>query len=191
VAPDLTFRWARAADLGDTTVELAAVRRLSRGWQFLTSYSATHSDAPFVNQSPYTPNAEINMASRYWEWNVKASGSFAFPYGVTASTNEDYRSGAPTARTVLVRGGQEIPSIVLNAEPVGSIHLPNTNLLDLRLEKKIKVPAGRRMLVRLNLYNALNANAATALNVRSGPAYLLPMAIVPPRILEFSASYWF
>jgi hypothetical protein len=39
--------------------------------------------------------------------------------------------------------------------------------------------------------NALNANTVTALQNRSGPEFLQPLAILPPRLAEISVSYRF
>jgi hypothetical protein len=170
---------------------VAAIKRMSHGWQLNGSFSTTKSDAPVAPQSAYNPNADINMGANYWEWNGKVSGAYAAPLGLMASFNFDARSGNPTARTVLFRGGVQIPSVVLNVDPIGSLHLPNTYLLDFRLEKNFSLTGSQKLAVRANLYNATNTNAVTVENVRSGASYLLPTAIVPPRFLEFSVNYLF
>jgi hypothetical protein len=94
-----------------------------------------------------------------------------------------------TARTIRVTAPQS-GSILLNVAPIGSLDLPITNILDLRLEKAFALQ-GHKGAVRVNMFNALNNNAATAITVLSGPSYLVPTAITPPRILEFSASFYF
>jgi hypothetical protein len=81
--------------------------------------------------------------------------------------------------------------MVLNAEPIGSIRLPNTNIVDLRVEKSIRLSTRQRVLVRANLYNVTNTNAIASWTVRSGPDFLKPTAITLPRIIEFSGSYSF
>ena len=63
------------------TIEVAATRRLSSGWQFLGSYSATKRHVPFVEGSALTPNAEINIADDTWTWIGKLSGSVHVPLG--------------------------------------------------------------------------------------------------------------
>jgi hypothetical protein len=76
-------------------------------------------------------------------------------------------------------------------EPLGSRYDPDTNILDLRIDKRFDFGGGRSVEGQLNLYNALNVNTPTGVNYRSGPTFLLPTAIVLPRILEFSATYRF
>lgn len=173
------------------TIEVSAERRLSNRWQFMAAYSATKSDAPFAEESALDPNAEINTSNDTWEWVGKSSASYAFPLGVTASMRYEHRSGAPQARNVLFRGGRQIPTLVVNVEPIGTQRLPNINLVDVRLEKTLRVQGTHRISLWLNVYNALNSNTVTAQNFRSGANYLRPTDFVSPRIAELSVQYRF
>jgi len=186
------------------SMELAVVKRLANRWQFMASYSATKKNIPiFGALSPaniynsahevgnLTPNDEINRADRTWEWNGKAMGSYIFPADVQASASFEHRSGDVFSRQVQFRGGSTIPRIVLNVEPIGSQRTPNLNLLTLRVEKSFTVFNAHKVAVRLNVYNALNANAATTVEARAGASFLRPRSILPPRIAEVSASYTF
>jgi hypothetical protein len=76
-------------------------------------------------------------------------------------------------------------------EPIGSLRLPNVNLLDLRVEKAFSIASTQKLTARLNIYNSLNANTVLVRTVRSGASYLRPTAIVSPRILEASVAYSF
>jgi hypothetical protein len=185
--------WANPPGQDQTfkSIEFSTIKRLANRWQFMASYSATKINAPFTRESDYNPNAEINTADHTWEWSAKVSGAYRLMYGITASANFDHRSGTPQARQVLFRGGRQIPTIVLNVEPIGSLRLPHTNILDFRAEKSIRITGSQRVNIRVNVYNVLNANAITAWTLRSGPDYLRPTAITPPRIVELSGSYSF
>ncbi len=173
------------------TIEVSVEKRLSNRWLFMAAYSATKSNAPFAEEAALNPNAEINTSNETWEWVGKSSASYAFPLGLTASMRYEHRSGAPQARNVLFRGGRQIPTLVVNVEPIGTLRLPNINLVDVRLEKNFRVQGTHRISLWLNVYNALNSNSVTALTVRSGPNYLLPTAFLPPRIAELSVQYRF
>ncbi len=182
------------------TLEASISRRLANDWQFRTSYSATKKNIPFVPNaggvrtgfySTQDPNSEINLSDISWEWIFRAGGSYRFPHDILASANFDHRSGEPYARTVLLRGGRQISSIVLNAEPIGTRRLDNTNLLSLRGEKRFSVGAGKHLTARLNLYNAINSAAVLSVIAQSGPNFGLATSIVRPRILEWSVSYSF
>jgi hypothetical protein len=180
------------ADHTYKSFEIAASKRLSSGWQFMASYSATKKNIPFGSEAlEFNPNLEINVADRTWEWLGKLSGSYIFPYGVVASANYQHRSGDTWARSVLFRGGRQVPSILLRVEPIGARRMPNINLVDLRVEKRFRVTTGQNLAVRLNVFNAMNANTVTTITQQSGATFMFPTNIMLPRILELSASYTF
>ena len=89
---------------------------------------------------------------------------------------------------MLFSGGRVIPTIVLNVEPVGTRRLPTLNTLDLRGAKTFTF-GKQKMEFRVNVFNVLNINKATGLNMRSGPNFMLPTGIVLPRVLDFSVLY--
>jgi hypothetical protein len=181
------------------TIEGAFTKRMSNRWQLLASYSATrnHALSPKTRGTVYhaaaslDPNTEFNTGDYTWEWLGRLSGVYQFPAGITGSANYDHRSGLPQARQVLFRGGVTIPSITLNVDPLGSLRLPNTNVVDVRADKSFRLPNRQRVTVRVNMFNALNANTVTSRIVQSGATYLRPTAILGPRIFEFVASYDF
>ena len=191
------------ADADFKTIEIAANKRLANRWQFMASYSATKSHLPNVpNTVSYTgeleggyntfdPNAEIFALQDTWEWLGRASGAYTFPYDVAVSANFEHRSGIPQARTVSFTGGQQIPSITLRVEPIGSLRLPNFNLLDLGVQKSFLLRQRHRVAVRLNVYNVLNTNTVISRVILSGGSFLRPTAIAPPRIAEVDLSYRF
>jgi hypothetical protein len=124
-------------------------------------------------------------------WTAKASGTYLFPYGLVSSVNFEQRSGDPYGRQVLLTGGATVPSVVLTVDPIDTRRLPNINLLDFRLEKRFSLARSQQLLPWLNLYNALNSNAATAINTLSGATFTYPTTILPPRVGEISVSYHF
>ena len=109
------------------TIELTGQKRLSNGWQVLASYSATKSDIPVPAESNINPNVDINNSNQTWEWLFRASSAYVFPRNVMVSANFEHRSGDVQARTVSLSGGGTIPTITLNAEPIGSLRLPHLN----------------------------------------------------------------
>ena len=112
----------------------------------------------------------------------EADGSYTLPADVTVSGNFKHVSGDPFARTVLFRGGQTIPTLVVNVEPIGSQRLPNINVLRFRGENAFSLSGSQRLLLRVDLHNALNANTATGLNSRSGANYLRPTESMLPAL---------
>ena len=194
------------ADQTFKTIEVAGTKRLAQGWQFMAAYSATKSHVPFpatTTRIPYNPNAEINVANNTWEWMAKFSGAYDFPLGIVGSASFEHQSGEPQARQVLLTGGTAIRSLVVNAEPLGSIRLPHMNLLNVRAAKRVSLGAGRSVELRADVYNATNINTTITRVLRSGPEYLktgtpntaggtgVIQAIVLPRIVQIGATFSF
>jgi len=196
------------ADSTFKTVEVAGTKRLAQGWQFMAAYSATKAHVPFpyptpTTRVPYNPNAEINVANNTWEWMAKFSGAYDFPLGIVGSASFEHQSGEPQARQVLLTGGTAIRSLVVNAEPIGSIRLPNMNLLNVRAAKRVSLGTGRSVELRADVYNATNINTTITRVLRSGPEFLktgtpntaggttVIQAIVLPRIVQLGATFSF
>jgi hypothetical protein len=201
------------ADQSYKTIEVATVKRLSNNWQLVASYSATKKNWPigaaglsrgtgFGTSSPVfsaagdnagflNPNTEINTSDTTWDWDSKVSGTYILPLEILVSGSFHHTSGDPFARQVRFTGGQTIPFIVMNVDPIGTYRRPHLNVVTARIEKRFTLPRDQIATVTLNIYNAMNANTVTALQNRSGPDFLQPLAIVPPRLAEISASFRF
>ena len=76
---------------------------------------------------------------------------------------------------MLFRGGRQVPSLVVNVEPIGSIRLPSTNIVDVRAEKQFGLGGGRKLHARIDVFNLLNANTTLTRTVRAGPNFLVPL----------------
>lgn len=175
--------------------EIDGTRRLTRKLQFQASYATTRYHEPIQETGaipPDTPNAYIGTRNTTRDWLGRVEASYLLPYKFTIATNYENRSGTIFARQALFTApGQPIPSIVLNVEPLGSERDPSTNLLDLRLSRAFSLGRDRSLSLRMNVFNTLNINTVLSANARSGPTYLRPTTIVPPRIFEFGAAYKF
>jgi hypothetical protein len=189
-----------SADETYRSFEVALSKRMSRRWSLMASYSATKLNVPFVpttggaftvNLPAMDPNAEILSANETWEWLGRVSGAYELPADVLLSSNFEHRSGSPWARTVSVRGGQQIPSMTLRAETIGTRRLPNLNLLNMRVEKSFGLDSNRRLALRLNMYNLLNVNTVLSVNSLSGDAFGRPTAIQAPFIAELGLNFTF
>jgi len=190
------------------SVEVAVSRRLVNRWMVMGSYSATKLNIPYVANTAgvtdftggggltvilatYDPNAEIFAANETWEWLGRLTGAYIFPADVQVSANFEHRSGDPWARQVSFTGGATIPQIRLRVEPIGARRLPNLNILNLRVEKSFRLLQTHKFAVQANIYNALNINDALGVTPLSGPNFLIPTSITPPRIGEVGFTYSF
>jgi hypothetical protein len=181
------------------TIEVAANKRLSNGWQLMANYSATKINNPGAK---LTPNQEINSGNFTWTWIGKVSGSYIFPKDIVGGASYSIRNGDRLARTVLLRApGSTIPTLVVNAEPIGSLSLENVGLLDLRAAKRITLGGGRVVELRLDCFNVMNVNPVTSIVTRAGPTFGNATAsesggqngtgLTPPRILQIETRFTF
>lgn len=118
------------------------------------------------------------------------SGGYTLPFGIVAAANYERRNGAPQARNVQFTGGPN-GSIVLNVEPLGSIRLPTTNLVDFRFAKRMRIRGAHTLEGRFDFFNVFNANFVTGRTTRAGSNYLVPSSIILPRILQVGVKYNF
>jgi len=192
-----------------TSFEIAASKRLTKGWQLNGSYSTTRRDIPFINGldpteqgssttlAAWDPNSQFNAADKTTEWTGKVGGSYQFPFQLSASSSVEVRSGEPWARQVQFRGGVTIPTQVLRVESIGAHQLPTRTLVNFRLQKSLSLGTGRRLDLRANIYNLINANTVMQVTKRSGPSFLSPVpdstfpAIMEPRIVALNAAFSF
>jgi hypothetical protein len=191
-----------AANQTYKSAEFAVTRRLANRWQMYASYSFTKRRIPMIpnagTQNGVTiyvntvdPNAEINNDDNTTEWLGRVQGSYIFPFDVTASVSYEHRSGEPQRRTVILRGGRQIPQITLPAEQLGSVwRLPHVNLVDLNVQKTFRL-GRQRATLRANVFNLLNANTFTGRTMQSGPNFGTITSILLPRIAEVAVSYNF
>ena len=172
-------------------IEVAAQKRLSSGWQLMTSVLATHHDE-LPNGIPQTPNdANFFPRSKYWEWGFKLSGSYDLPYGIQAAAMFTSQSGGVWGRdarftTGLVRSG----SLILLMEDPAANRLPTQNILNIRFEKRQKIGFGTAAF-QFDLFNLTNTNVETGVTARSGASFGQITGIVPPRVVKLGVTYSF
>ena len=158
----------------------------------MTSFTATRKDVPVPAQVPLTPNAEINTADETWEWLFRANGSYLFPGDIQASANLVSQSGNAWARVVSLRGGRQIPSLNVNAEPIGSQRTPTQTLISLSIEKLIALRAGHRLRIGGGVYNLTNASFDLGLpQNRSGARFGYSVNVMVPTYGELTVRYTF
>ena len=182
-----------------TSAEFAVVRRLANRWHFSAAYSFTQTHVSVIpnagggiDVATIDPNSEINSADNTKEWLGRYSGSYVFPFDVTASLNIEQRSGLPQKRTAIFRGGRQIAQITLPVEQLGDKWwLPDITLVDLNVQKTLSLRGGRSATVRMNIFNLLNANTMTGRNMTSGPNFGLTTGILLPRLAEAAVSFRF
>ena len=84
-----------------------------------------------------------------------------------------------------------VPNSVLKVEQLGASRLPDINLMDVRIQKNLRMGGSRLLELRANVFNLINTQVATTVTTLSGPSYGLVQARVLPRIMSFELQYRF
>lgn len=173
------------------SIEMAAQKRLSNKWQLVTSFLATHQDV-WRAGVPTDPNmAGFFPKSQYWEWGFKLSGSYQLPYQIQVAGMFTSQSGAAWAREVRFTSGlRQLSQVILLMEAPGTRRLPTQNLLNVRIEKRVKTKIGA-LAFQLDLFNVTNTNVELGVTARSGATFNQISSIVPPRVARLGVTYSF
>lgn len=180
-------------------IEATLNKRTWKNWDMLFTVMATknHRQLDYVADSP---NDQYNRVDNTWEYLFKVTGSYRLPWwGIQVSGFYTQRSGGALQRTYTFRatdpdGGTPLrqqTTVAIRMDPYGAIRLPTGSLLSFRASKDIGLGASRRLLLTLDLFNALNSNAAQAMVVDSGPSYGSITQITPPRIARIGMTFKF
>jgi hypothetical protein len=176
------------------TWDITASRRFSGRWSLVAGLAHTwsrdqaggYSGQPVrQNFYPLTPNDLINAGTngRYeWTvWTVKVHGTYQAPWDVRFTPLLRHQSGQPFGRTFTTSLNYS-NNVRILAEPIGTRRMDHLTILDARLEKGFAFSSGRRIAAFLDVFNIFNANPEQTTNWSSGPSFLQPLIIVPPRL---------
>ena len=95
---------------------------------------------------------------------------------------------APASSIPAARPSDRSSSTSIRSEP---FDCRDTNLVDFRFAKRIRIGGSHTLEGRFDFFNVFNTNFVTARNLRSGSTYLVPSAIILPRILQMGVTYNF
>lgn len=173
------------------SVEVAAQKRLSNRWQFVSSFLATHVDT-WRNGVPQDPNAaSFFPKSNYWQWGFKLSGSYQLPYEIQAAAMFTSQSGSVWAREArFTTGLTRLTEVILLMEDPAARRLPTQNILNVRLEKRQKMGFGTASF-QFDVFNVTNTNVELGVTARSGANFGRITEIVPPRIARLGVTFKF
>jgi len=183
------------------TWDITATRRFAGRWSLTAGFAHTWSDdqasrylgqAVRQNVYPLTPNDLINAGEdgqyEFRIWSVKMYGSYDGPWGLRVTPFVRHQSGQPFGRT-FVRSFNYAGNVRVLAEPMGTRRMDNVTLADVRVEKGFRFARGRRVAAFVDVFNLFNSNPAQNTNWSSGPAFLRPLSIIPPRLARVGAKF--
>ena len=184
------------------TWEIAATRQTAGRWSFGAGFAHTWNKDHAQNYSgqsvrnnpyPLTPNDLINAGPggryEFTTWTAKAHGTVEGPWRLRVTPVLRHQSGQPFGRTQRTDRGQlRFGTVTILMEPIGTRRMDHITLLDLRLERVMRVRGGR-LSAALDVFNVLNANPEQNAIWLSGSAFLRPLTIVPPRIARLGLTF--
>ncbi len=177
--------------------EVILTKRFQDRWTGLISYSYNDTDTitrgssgegDVANNFFTNPNQLVNAQGKSFydrKHQFKFIGSYHAPYGLRLSGVLRAQSGQPIARTFTV-GGLNQGTVTILAEPVGAERLPSVATVDLQVSKDFNIGSGgARISPEVHIFNLLNANTVTDMNVASGANYGNVFNFLSPRIFRF------
>jgi hypothetical protein len=196
-------------------VDFTATKRYSDRWQMQVALTVQRMPDYFPVGSPSFHNptnrefvngyTSANLGDR--EWLFKASGSYTFPFEITASANFNMNQGLVRLVTINgpgnVAGGRlangNLRTIAygqgsLRFQPNGDTRLEPQKLLDLGLQKTFMFRGGRnRVKLMFEAFNVFNIATVTgwASGNMNAVSFNQPTGIVPPRVLRVGTQIGF
>ena len=191
-------------------IELALTKRLSDKWMANVSFNYGdtkqyyESDAAYVDPTaiPYldgesfapvtsgSGKSEIFMNSK---WAYRMSALYQLPWDINVSGYFSLRQGF--VHPIRVRSDNREFSAgraYTIVEPMGSNHLPNVKMLDLRAEKIFVIPDIGRLGLIVDVFNVLNDNSVLGRNRNAWQSTFNQVTeIVNPRIFRFGIRFQF
>lgn len=182
-------------------IELTATKRLSNRWSLLGGFSyrwnydlANEYAGNNLRSADYVavnPNELINTDKgryNFTGWAIKLNGTWESPWwGLSLSPSLRHGAGQPFGRTINATMNYGTQRIL--TEPIDSRRQSNVTLVDVRVEKVIKLGGARRAAGFLDFYNLTNANPEENLIWGSAATFLQPTVIVGPRIVRFGVKF--
>jgi hypothetical protein len=183
------------------TWEISAARRGQGRWSlgagFTHTWNRDHASgyagqSVRLNTYPFTPNDLLHTGDggvhEFTTWTAKVHSAFEGPWDLHITPVLRHQSGQPFGRT-FTTSQLRYATVTVLAEPVGTRRLDNITLLDLRVQKRVRLSRGLRLAAFLDVFNALNANPEQNLIWSSGPSYFRPLSIVSPRVAKVGLSF--
>lgn len=182
------------------TWEVTGTKRFSNRWSLLASFAHTwikefengyFGNTFRQNDLRVTPNDLINTAdgrNEFTTWQAKLHGTWETPWwNLRMTPILRHQAGQPYGRIFQYRFNYGTQRVL--AEPLGTRRQDNITLLDLRVEKLVRLPRGTALSAFVDLFNITNGNAEQNITWSSGTSFLRPSNIVPPRIVRFGSKF--
>jgi len=200
--------------------EIAAQRRFSKGYQFLTSYAYSTSDISrtsisvsqyggeeegaggvgFGSSAFLNPNQLINNTSGPGFYDrthaFKVGGSYDIQrFGITLAATGKVQTGTPYGRILTLStdaNGNAFNQgpITFFAEPRDAHRFPTLKMMDFRVAKFFNI-GQQRFEAMGDWFNLFNVSTVTSVNPNSGTDFSKPTDILGPRVFRIGGRWTF
>jgi hypothetical protein len=183
-------------------LEFAVMKRMGNKFSVQGNYLGTWSDY-LITPTATQPNIlQYNWASVF-NANVRVSGTYKAPWGISITPIYRFQLGAPLQQVVPITGLRQ-GTLTLPLDSLGSYRTNNISLFDTRFEKYLTFKERYKVGLFLDLFNIFNSNAdqtqdntiGTKSAVVNGQTvsyqrFLSAETITPPRIFRLGAKFSF
>jgi hypothetical protein len=151
--------------------------------------------APIANN----PTDFCEIKQPFGQPQIKISGAYSLPWQIQASASLQNLPGVPILASYVATNAQVAPSLgrplAGGATSVTIAHVikpyimfeDRLNQLDVRLTRTFTVRRAR-VQPQFDIYNLFNGNTVLGSNTRYGVSWLVPSAILDPRLLKFGVQ---
>jgi hypothetical protein len=181
--------------------QVVATKRMSGGWQLMSSLDLTWEKQTYVAQTgttgasigyggPWNPNHDINNLQRHLNGVYKLSASFAAPFDVRVSPVVRYQLGQQWGRRAPYTGFNQ-GTVYVWMEDQAERRQPNIALIDFRAEKSVGLSRGMRAGFMFDMFNILNSNRMIRTTDMTGANFNKYTEILTPRVFRVGARFTF
>lgn len=178
------------------TLEASLNKRMSNRWSAGAGFGHTWSKegnsaygGNTVSNTVPGSSSYVNLTPNdtslheYTGWGFKAYGNYDAPWDIRLSPVFRHQSGQQYGRTNSVNAPAAIGfySATILMEPLDSRRLDNIYLLDLRVEKSVRLQGTARVRLFMDLFNITNSYASEIISFATGLGFERPANVVAPR----------
>jgi hypothetical protein len=177
-------------------IDVTLAKRLSSHWMLISGASFGRNVGDIYTTADLNnPNYTFRRGIVGDEMPVqlRASGLYEFPYGISVSASAQHFTGLPQTTTVLVTGStarltQVSQSIVI--DPRGTVRYSNINLTDISVRKTLRF-RGLSVEPTFDVFNLFNRATVTSAITQLGQTYQQATALLTARMVKLGAIVHF
>jgi hypothetical protein len=177
-------------------VEFTAHKRMSNHWYMVAGFTVGQNTGGLNASGGQSSTADLNdpnntsfangIVGNDSRYAFRLSGGYELPFKINLSGALVANQGYPYVSTFSVTRAL-VPTLARSSQTVflaarGDERLPSVTQIDISLSRIFRFAQNRRIEPRIDIFNLGNSATATSLTSAVGGSYLVPSAIISPRI---------